>query len=238
MLTVVPNLLRLARAGLVLAQHGVRFVPKGLPVPPAVRLALAATWPVRVLTWPLRVGQPREQRVARAITKLGPSYIKLGQFLATRADVIGPELASDLKHLQDRLPPFSMEEARRAVEESLGGRLEDHFASFSPPVAAASIAQVHKATVIDADGTERAVAVKILRPGVERRFYADLDSYYLVARTIERFYPPARRLKPVAVAGGCGAAMPMAARPLAAGAERWGFNSVQLLHKQQTTSRN
>jgi ubiquinone biosynthesis protein len=199
MLTAIPNLLRLARAGIVLAQHGVRFVPKGVPVPFALHLARIATIPIRVLTWPFRAGQPREQRVARAITSLGPSYIKLGQFLATRADLIGPDLAADLKHLQDRLPPFSMEEARRAVEESLGGRLEDHFRSFGPPVAAASIAQVHKATVVDADGTERQVAVKILRPGVEQRFMADLDSYYLAARVIERVYPPVRRLKPVAV---------------------------------------
>lgn len=199
MLNTVPNLLRLARAGLVLAQHGVRFIPKGIPVPLALHLARVVTLPIQVLSWPLRIGQPREQRVARALTSLGPSYIKLGQFLATRADVIGSDLAADLKHLQDRLPPFSMEEAERAVVESLGGRLSDHFATFGPPVAAASIAQVHKATVTDPDGGQRDVAVKILRPGVERRFLADLDSYYLAARLIERFYPPARRLRPVAV---------------------------------------
>lgn len=199
MLTAVPNLLRLARAGLVLAQHGVRFVPKGIPIPFALHLARAATLPVRLISWPFRVGQPRDRRVTRALTSLGPSYIKLGQFLATRADLIGPDLASDLKHLQDRLPPFSMDEARRAVAESLGGRIEDHFVSFGPPVAAASIAQVHKATVRDADGSERPVAVKILRPGVERRFMADLDSYYFAARLIERLYPPVRRLRPIAV---------------------------------------
>ncbi|MFZ4805846.1 MAG: 2-polyprenylphenol 6-hydroxylase [Hyphomicrobiaceae bacterium] len=199
MLTVVPNLFRLARAGLVLAQYGVRFVPQGVKAPFALHLARIATLPIRIATWPFRAGQPPGQRVTRALTRLGPSYIKLGQFLATRADVIGPELATDLKHLQDRLPPFSMAEARRAVEESLGGRLEDHFKSFGPPVAAASIAQVHKAIAVDADGTERAVAVKILRPGVERRFMADLDSYYLAARIIESVWTPSRRLRPVAV---------------------------------------
>ena len=99
----------------MLAQHGVRFVPAGMKVPFALHVARVATLPIRVLTWPLRIGRPKKRRVAGALTSLGPSYIKLGQFLATRADLIGPELASDLRHLQDKLPPFSMKEARAAV---------------------------------------------------------------------------------------------------------------------------
>jgi ubiquinone biosynthesis protein len=147
---------------------------------------------------PFRKSEPQATRVATALTKLGPSYVKLGQFLATRADVIGSELSDDLRHLQDKAEPFSMAEAREAVERALGGRLEDHFVEFGPPVAAASIAQVHKAYVLD-NGVRKAVAVKILRPNIEKRFYRDLDSYYFAARMIERFYPPVRRLKPVAV---------------------------------------
>lgn len=193
------NTLRLARAGFVLAQHGVHFVPKGLAVPPLLKAALIATAPIRWLTAPFRVGTPPEKRISSAIAALGPSYIKLGQFLATRADVIGPELAKDLSHLQDRLPPFSMTQARHAVETALGGRLEDHYLSFGPPVAAASIAQVHKAEIGEPGGKKRDVAVKVLRPGVERRFKADLDSYYFAASQIERFHPPSRRLKPVAI---------------------------------------
>jgi ubiquinone biosynthesis protein len=193
------NTIRLARAGLVLAQHGVHFVPKGMAVPPALTAARILSAPIRWITAPFRIGKPQDKRISNAIAALGPSYIKLGQFLATRADVIGPKLARDLSHLQDRLPPFSMDEARRAIEQALGGRLEDHFTSFGPPVAAASIAQVHKAEVTDPDGTRRAVAVKVLRPGVERRFKADLDSYYFAAAKIERFHPPSRRLKPVAI---------------------------------------
>ena len=195
----ITNSLRLAKAGLVLAQHGVRFVPPGTPVPLPLRLARIATAPVRLLAAPFRAGEPREARLSSALTSLGPSYIKLGQFLATRADVIGPDLAGELALLQDNLPPFSMAEARRAVEESLGGKLEDHFAEFGPAVAAASIAQVHKAAVIDADGQRREVAVKILRPGIERQFRRDLDSFYFAARLIERLHEPTRRLKPVAV---------------------------------------
>ena len=198
MASTIASLFRLARAGLVFAQYGVRFVPRGMKVPIALRLAQIATWPVQALTWPFRLGRKREQRVARAMRELGPSYIKLGQFLATRADVIGPELARDLGHLHDRLPPFPMSAARLAVEEALGGRLEDHFVEFGPPIAAASIAQVHKAAVATEDGT-RDVAVKILRPGIEQRFKADLDSYFLVAGLVERFHAPSRRLKPVAV---------------------------------------
>jgi ubiquinone biosynthesis protein len=198
MASTFSNILRLARSGIVLAQHGVRFVPAGVKVPLALHLARAATLPIRALTWPFRIGQPRQRRVAGALTSLGPSYIKLGQFLATRADLIGPTLAADLAHLHDKLPPFPTPEARRAVEEALGGRLEDHFAEFGPPVAAASIAQVHKAVVID-DGSRRDVAVKILRPGIERRFRRDLDSYFFAARQIERWHPPTRRLRPTAV---------------------------------------
>ncbi len=192
------NSLRLARAGLVLAQHGIRFVPRGVPVPLPLKLARALTVPIQFVTAPFRRDVPRASRVASALSDLGPSYVKLGQFLATRADVIGPDLSADLRHLQDKAEPFSMAEARLAVERALGGKLEDHFVEFGPPVAAASIAQVHKAYVLE-DGIKKPVAVKILRPNIEKRFQHDLDSYYFAARLIERFYPPARRLKPLAV---------------------------------------
>jgi ubiquinone biosynthesis protein len=194
----LTNTLRLAKAGLVLAQHGVRFIPEGTSVPPGLRLARALTAPIRWVAAPFQTTRAPEARLAAALTSLGPSYIKLGQFLATRPDVIGPELAQDLAGLQDNLPPFPMAKARRAVEQALGGRLTDHDAEFGPAVAAASIAQVHKAMVVDERG-RREVAVKILRPGVERRFRNDLDSYYFAARQIERIYPPAQRLKPTAV---------------------------------------
>ncbi|WP_092865993.1 2-polyprenylphenol 6-hydroxylase [Hyphomicrobium facile] len=194
----ILNTLRLARAGFVLAQYGVRFVPAGVPVPLPLKIARAATLPIEFLSAPFQKSVPRATRVATALTKLGPSYVKLGQFLATRADVIGPELSADLRHLQDKAEPFSMAEARETVERALGGKLEDHFVEFGPPVAAASIAQVHKAYVLE-NGIRKAVAVKILRPNIEKRFNRDLDSYYFAAQMIERFYPPARRLKPVAV---------------------------------------
>ncbi len=198
MANAIFSVLRLARAGLVLAQHGVEFVPKGMRVPWGLHVLRVLTLPVRILSWPFRIGQPKEKRISNALASLGPSYIKLGQFLATRADVIGPELARDLSHLQDKLPPYSMREAQRAVEDSLGLPLEDCFEEFGPPVAAASIAQVHKA-VVDDGAKRRQVAVKILRPGIERRFKRDLNSYYFAAQQIERYHEPSRRLRPVAV---------------------------------------
>ncbi len=194
----ILNTLRLAKAGVVLASHSVRFVPKDGPEPLPFKLARIATLPVRALAAPFQWGKPRDKRISAALAALGPSYIKLGQFLATRGDIIGPELQGDLAQLQDRMPPFGMEEARRAIESSLGGKLEDHFVEFGPPVAAASIAQVHKAVVID-NGERRTVAVKILRPGIEKRFKRDLDSYFFAARLVERWHEPSRRLKPVAV---------------------------------------
>jgi ubiquinone biosynthesis protein len=194
----VTNSMRLLRAGAVLASHSVNFVPKGQKAPWVLKAAHALTLPIRIAAAPFNAGKARDTRISRALASLGPSYIKLGQFLATRGDLLSPELAKDLSHLQDRLPPFSMDEARAAIEASLGGKLEDHYAEFGPPVAAASIAQVHKAVVVE-NGVRKAVAVKVLRPDVERRFKRDLESYFFAARLIERFHPPSRRLRPVAV---------------------------------------
>ncbi len=199
MASAIGNLARLARAGIVLAEYGVDLVPKGMPVPFVLHLARWVTAPVRLIARLFRPQTPTNSAIADAFTRLGPSYIKLGQFLATRGDLIGPKLASDLSRLQDKLAPFSMDEARESVTQSLGGGLGDHFSAFGPPVAAASIAQVHKAQVTSEDGQTRDVAVKILRPGIERRFKLDLDSYYYAAQTIERLHAPSRRLRPVAV---------------------------------------
>lgn len=204
MARALRNIFRLARAGLTLGGYGADLIPKGVPVPWGVRTAASVlkliTAPVRALTWPFRRQVAKDARIASALTRLGPSYIKLGQFLATRGDLLPKPIIKDLSHLQDRLPPFSMDEARRTIVDGLGGRVEDHFKSLGPPIAAASIAQVHKAEVVDkASPTPRTVAVKILRPGVERRFARDLESYAFAARTLERIVPKTRRLRPTAV---------------------------------------
>ncbi len=195
-MTAIANITRLARAGTVLAWSGARVFPDDIDLPPP--LALFGRMTARLRDGKAD-GQGNETRLSEALTSLGPSYIKLGQFLATRDDIIGRELARDLATLQDRLPPFSMAEARQAVEEALGAPIDKLFVEFGPPVAAASIAQVHKASIRKPDGTLEQVAVKVLRPGIEQRFRRDLDSYFFAARMIERLHAPARRLRPVAV---------------------------------------
>src|SRR6185503_2684548 len=111
----------------------------------------------------------RGERLTAALNRLGPSYVKLGQFLATRPDIVGAEMADALGALRDEMAPFPEQEARATVAAVLGAPVDQIFATFSPPVAAASIAQVHKATLAAADGS-RTVAVKVLRPNIRARF--------------------------------------------------------------------
>lgn len=132
----------------------------------------------------------------RALSALGPAYIKFGQVLSTRPDVVGDELALQLRVLQDKLPPFPTAYAIATVEEELGASLATIFSEFSEPVAAASIAQVHKARLKE---TGEEVAVKILRPGIEKAFRKDIDAFYFAASMIELLSPSSRRLHPTEV---------------------------------------
>ena len=125
-----------------------------------------------------RDGRPG-QRLGRAFETLGPVAIKLGQVMATRADIFGIEFARDLGRLKDKLPPFPTEQARREIERSLGRPVESLFTDFGDPIGAASLAQAHPAWL--ADG--RKVAVKVLRPGVERRVVQGLDAMRLARRS-------------------------------------------------------
>ena len=142
-----------------------------------------------------RIGRPGE-RMARVLERLGPVAIKLGQVMSTRADIFGREIAEDLGRLRDRLDPFPTEQARAEVERSLGRPVESLYASFGPPVAAASLAQAHPATLLDG----RKVAVKVLRPRIERRILDDIDTLTLAARLAGKLGPEARRLEPEALA--------------------------------------
>ena len=136
------------------------------------------------------------ERLAEALTALGPTFIKLGQALATRPDLVGESVAMDLANLQDKLPPFPSDQARRVIADELGAEASDLFETFEEkPVAAASIAQVHFATTWEG----RKVAVKVLRPGVDRAFEKDLDTFRWFADVLERTQPATRRLRPRAV---------------------------------------
>ncbi len=140
-------------------------------------------------------GPNRGLRLKKALTKMGPSFIKLGQTLSVRPDIVGDEIADAMTSLQDRLPPFSTKQAIAIIEKELGKPLSGMFKEFSPQsVAAASIAQVHKATTIDG----QVVAVKILRPGIEKKFRRDIQMFYAIARFLNLFNR-LKRLRPVAV---------------------------------------
>jgi len=192
-IAALAHLSRLARAGFVFAREGVFALvdPTLLPLPARSALALA-----RLIERP--ASTVAANRLAAALTRLGPPYVKLGQFLATRPDVVGVALARDLETLQDKMAPFPQAEAERAIALALGKPLQDVFVSFGRPVAAASIAQVHRAEIM-AGGARRTVAVKVLRPAIERRFKADLDSFTFVARNAEQISAEAQRLRLIEV---------------------------------------
>jgi ubiquinone biosynthesis protein len=140
---------------------------------------------------------PPGVRLARALESLGPAAIKLGQILATRPDVIGSDVAHALESLQDRLPPFATDVAKAEIETALGRPLDEMFAVFGDAVAAASIAQVHRAETTEE--TPRLVAVKVLRPGIEGEFARDLSAFAFAARMAERVSAEARRLRLIAL---------------------------------------
>ena len=193
MISAPAHFVRLGRAGFVFAREGVFGVIDPAVVPPAARPLLRLA---RLIERPS--SGAAETRLSVALTRLGPSYVKLGQFLATRPDVVGAALARDLERLQDQMPPFPQQEAEAAVAASFGRPVNALFSSFGPPVAAASIAQVHRAEIATATGT-RVVAVKVLRPGIEQRFRADLGAFTFVARYAEDFSAEARRLRLIEV---------------------------------------
>ncbi len=191
MLRSFRNIARLFRVACTLARHDALFPLDDLDVAPGV-VAIA-----RFLARRRGAGLTKErkgQRLAKALNEAGPSFIKMGQGLATRSDILGDEMAADLSQLQDRLPAFPTHEAKAIIEAELGKPLETLFSEFDDtPVAAASIAQVHFA--VTTEGKE--VAVKVLRPGIEDAFRRDLDLIRWVAGLIEAAKPEFRRLKPV-----------------------------------------
>lgn len=189
MISALTHSLRLIRAGYVLAREGVfsQVDPSLLPLPARIGLRTA-----KLIERPGKDSQAG--RLAAALTRLGPTYVKLGQFLATRPDVVGVAIARDLESLQDRMPPFPQAEAIAIIKRAFGRPIDQTFASFGPAVAAASIAQVHRAEV-KTDAGLRPVAVKVLRPGIERRFAIDQEAFAFAARNAEEFSAEARRLR-------------------------------------------
>ncbi|MBV1700299.1 MAG: 2-polyprenylphenol 6-hydroxylase [Hyphomicrobiales bacterium] len=186
----IGHFVRLARAGAILAREGVFADVDGNLLPASARIPLFVARLV-----PRRKSVDSGNRIAIAMARLGPSYVKLGQFLATRPDVVGMKMVRELESLQDRMAPFGRAKAVEIIEAAFEGKIDSFFVEFSEPVAAASIAQVHRATL--PDGSQ--VAVKVVRPGVQRRFRRDLSDMFFAARLAERLVPDAARLRPVEV---------------------------------------
>ena len=193
MIAALAHVMRLSRVGFVFAREGVFGLVDPAAVPPQLRFGLRLA---RLIE--RRSTAVAEQRLSAALCALGPAYVKLGQFLATRPDVVGIALAQDLGSLQDRMPPFPMAQAEAAVTAAFAKPLAGLFASFGPPVAAASISQVHRAEIETPSG-RRAVAVKVLRPGVEAQFWADVAAFRYAAGKAEALSAEARRLRLIEV---------------------------------------
>lgn len=129
-------------------------------------------------------------RLTEALRELGPTFIKLGQFLGTRPDIMGKDLAKELQSLQDEMPPFEMEIAKQSIINEIGDEKFKEIKNLSQPIAAASIAQVHFAKIDNKD-----YAIKILRPEIERKFNEELEALMLFASIIETILPKTKRLR-------------------------------------------
>ena len=186
---------RLARASYVLAREGALSIISTRNLPSPLKLGI---WLARLIERPAVRKTGHVERLTRALNRLGPTYVKFGQTLATRPDVVGAEIANDLAGLQDKMDPFDS----ALVPGILAAALESkaiELTDLSPPIAAASIAQVHRARLRPANGLSRIVAVKVLRPGVQHRFMADIESFYAAARLADRMVHSTKRLKPIEV---------------------------------------
>ena len=145
-----------------------------------------------------QVNNNEGERLSKSLESMGTTFIKLGQFLATRPDIIGESLSKELENLQDRLPPFSQDQAKKIIKDDLGINTYNSIIDLSEPVAAASIAQVHKAK-IDDNGIIKDVAIKILRPDIKKIFNDEIDAIMLFAFLVESLIKKTKRLKLVEV---------------------------------------
>jgi len=188
----VKRLLRSFKILRVIARYRLDTFFDGLNLPVYLRVLLM------LLPWRYMVAadKPRGERLRLALEALGPVFIKFGQMLSTRRDLLPDDVAEELKKLQDQVPPFGGAEAQRIIEQSLGQPVSELFAKFEQePLASASVAQVHKATL----GDGRDVVVKVIRPGIDRTIQKDVALLYGVAEIVQAIWADGRRLRPVEV---------------------------------------
>jgi len=186
------NLGRLLRILWVFSRYRLDTFLRLLTLPAGIRFLLAIA-PWRLFPQP---EANRGERLRQAMEDLGPVFIKFGQILSTRRDLLPEDMAESLAHLQDRVAPFDSDDARVIVEAELGADIADCFSEFEQdPLASASVAQVHGAKLLD--GTP--VVVKVIRPGIERVIRQDIRLLHLMARLLQRFWAEGPRLRPVEV---------------------------------------
>ncbi len=186
------TLLRLFHINWVMMIHGLDEIVLKLPLFQPIRY-LAYLSPVY---WLKRPTESRGVRIRKTLEDLGPIYVKFGQALSTRKDLLPEDIADELVKLQDRVPPFPSDAACQIIEQQIGQPIAETFKSFDNiPLASASVAQVHTATLKNGDD----VIVKVLRPEIEKRIHSDIALMYELAKLAERFWDDARRLRAVEV---------------------------------------
>ena len=183
------QIIRLVHINFVLARHGLDEIILATHLFRPFRfLYYLAPW-----NWIPRTRGPRGVRIRRALEDLGPIYVKFGQILSTRRDLLPDDIALELAHLQDDVPPFPGTQARATIEAALGAPIEEIFEQFDEtPLASASIAQVHAAQLKDGS----TVVIKVLRPNIRQQITRDVNLLYTVARLAERYWQHGRRLRP------------------------------------------
>jgi ubiquinone biosynthesis protein len=188
-MTTLGQIPRLAGIVATVARYRLDEIIDGLQPPRALRLLRA------VLPKPPAdiANQPRGARLRAALIDAGPIFVKFGQILSTRRDLLPPDVADELAQLQDRVPPFPGEQARAAVEAALGAPVATAYANFdTTPLASASIAQVHAARLL----TGEEVVVKVLRPGIHARIHADIALLRALGELAQRWHPAADKIRP------------------------------------------
>ena len=196
---MVKKLFTLLKLGRKVARSDILDIASKFQKPP-----LAITILFKILSFSFsdkkssNLNKDEGERLSDSLENLGTTFIKLGQFLATRPDIIGDQLSKKLESLQDRLPPFSIIEAKQIIKNDLGEDTYNSIIEISEPVAAASIAQVHKAKIND-NGIIKDVAIKILRPNIKKVFNEEIDAMMLFAFLVESVIKKTKRLKLVDV---------------------------------------
>ena len=178
---MLKKIIMLFKLGRKISKSGAVHLISNLYNPPLIIKILLSILGFSFDKQKYKIKKSPEEDLCRSLQEMGTTFIKLGQFLATRPDIVGETLAKNLETLQDKLPAFENETALSLLKEELGEKNFKNIIHFSKPIAAASIAQVHIATILEENGTKKEVAIKILRPNIEKTFNEELDALMLLA---------------------------------------------------------